>query len=108
MTYLLREDLEEGYGIGYALDMDGYLKPTVELSIMAPGGGVLLLDCGGENLSEILLCSMEFSCRLQADRRGRSIQGFCCGKERLKWTRNTRFYRCVRRDTAPDIVLSYP
>ena len=39
--------LEERNGIGDALDISGDVHPTVELAPLAPGGGILLVDCGG-------------------------------------------------------------
>ena len=66
----LRKDLDERYGIEDYLYIGGDVHPTEELVPLEPGGGVLLVYFGGENLSESLLCSIEVSCRLHVDRRG--------------------------------------
>ena len=72
------------------------VQPISELVPLALGGGLFLVDCGIETLSERLLCSMEVSFCLHAGERRISRQVFYCGEVKLKWRRKSWSDRFVR------------
>ena len=84
-THALGKDLKERDMVPDALEVGRDLQPLAEFALLAPGGGVFLVDCGGESMGQRLLCSMEVSRHLHPDGRVRIRQGFLCGKVREKW-----------------------
>ena len=63
-TDTLSRNLEEGNGVLTVFEVCVYLQPAAEVPPLAPGSSFFLEDGSRETLSDCLLISIVFSCRL--------------------------------------------